>query len=76
MRMVRYCTNGDCSRSEHPLPPHSGVCPECGNTEQRIDPSVSANKCRECDAPNADAQGDCWNCGATLDDQSRSISFD
>lgn len=74
--MVRYCTSPNCRRYEHPLPEDAGQCPDCGSTEHRLDTNVPTHVCAECGAPNAGTHGDCWECGANLDDQSRSIRPD
>ena len=69
--MVRYCANSRCSRYDTPLPPSGGPCPDCGSSRHRLDPDVATHVCRECTAPNAGTDGECWQCGARLVEQLR-----
>lgn len=71
--MVRYCTNPDCRRYDRPLPRDAGPCPDCGTAELRIDVDIHLHVCSACGTANAGATGDCWSCGASLDDQVRKL---
>jgi transposase len=74
--MARFCTTPECHRYDHPLPEDAAQCPDCGSTEHRLNLNVSTHTCTECGTLNAGTHGECWACGVTLDDQTRSIDLE
>ena len=68
-----YYTNLDCHRYDHPLPRDTDPCPDCTTAELHVDGDIPIHMCSECGTANAGADADCWNCGASLDDQVRKL---
>jgi len=70
--MAKFCSNEECIRYEHPLRRDASRCRECRTTELRVTDTPTV-RCDDCDSPNAGASGECWDCGATVSEGSRTL---